>query len=94
MKAEWKDGTSYSRHDEERKQTVSTAKDGPIEITVVSDHRDYPGEWVMHCHALGISTFRLKNCKTEADAKRRALQTVNDRFLKYAIHVEKLLEEL
>lgn len=75
MPAEWKDTTSY-RQGEERNPRCWSAKFGDLEVTVLTGHIYYPGEWVMHfrpfcdAHPLGAKKDEL----TPAKAQERALQ--------------------
>ena len=70
----WTDATTYSRHYSkgDRLNPVEPkawrVKSGPVEIWIGKDHRDYPGEWVMHCAALGINTKALR-LPGDTDAK-------------------------
>lgn len=59
--AEWKDTTSYAQGDRARGRQPDcwTLKEGQISIAVLSGHLYYPGEWVMHCYALGIKEYQL-----------------------------------
>lgn len=54
------DSTTYSRDQKERIPTSWRLKTSALTITIVSGHRFYPGEWVMHCHDVGIDTHPLK----------------------------------
>lgn len=56
---EWTDATSYSRGDNERKQSAWELKLPSLRIWVGNKHKDYPGEFIMHCFELGIDTMRL-----------------------------------
>lgn len=56
----WKDTTSYSQGDKERKQTTYTTESGRIRITITCAHIYYPGQWVMHCPGLSVDTHLLK----------------------------------
>jgi hypothetical protein len=63
---EWKDSTSYSKGDKERKQTAWTYQNDLLRITVTNNHRDYPGKWIMHCFAIGINTKPVSLVTDEA----------------------------
>lgn len=56
---EWKDTTSYSRSDVERKPTTFSAQCGPMRLVVTSGHIRYPGRWVAH----GFPLFENKELK-------------------------------
>lgn len=72
----WIDSTSY-RRGENRVPTMFTAATGQLAITVTCGHRDYKGEWVMHCEALHINAEPLgAHCKTASQAKREAISIV------------------
>lgn len=75
MKSEWK-VKSYSRCPE-RKPTGWEIKGSYLSIYVTCGHIDYPGEWVMHCHKLGINAEGLK-CDNLPDAKDNALSMVDE----------------
>lgn len=51
-KLEWKDKTSYGLGDRVRVPTTIVARCGPLELTVISGHIYYPGQWVAHCRPL------------------------------------------
>lgn len=78
---EWKDATSYSRHDMERKPrwwtTTIGGIVGGIRVSVGNDHIYYPKgkTWLMHAQSLGFDTYVLK-AKNEHDAKAEALQVI------------------
>lgn len=76
----WKDTTSYSRDDKERKPDCFTAKSGKLTITVTCGHIHYRGVWIMHCFKLGIDTLELKNCTSLEEAKMRAISIVKSEF--------------
>jgi len=63
---EWNDATNYSRDKKERKQTAWELNLPSLKIWVGCEHRDYPGEFIMHCFALGINTKRL-HLKADTD---------------------------
>lgn len=53
----WKDSTSYSQSDRERKEpTAWSVNAGGVRLTVTKAHIRAPGEWVMHCPELGMDT--------------------------------------
>lgn len=72
----WKDITSYSQGDKERKPTSFEAVSGELRIYITSGHISYRGEWIMHCNAVGIDTLHMKTCKTQDDAEKRAIHNV------------------
>jgi len=72
----WKDITSYSQGDKERKPTSFEAVSGDLRIVITSSHISYKGDWVMHCRALGIDTLHMITCKTQDDAEKRAIRNV------------------
>lgn len=74
----WKDTTSYSRSDVDRKPSCFSAKSGSLNITVTNGHIHYKGKWIMHCFKLGIDTMPLPDCANEQEAKHRAIAIVRD----------------
>jgi len=73
---EWKDATTYSRDNKERKQTAWELTLPSLRIWVSKGHKNHPGEFVMHCFALGIESKRL-NLKEDAnieDVKEKAIK--------------------
>lgn len=73
---EWKDATNYSRDQKERKQTAWELKLPSLRIWIGCGHRNYPGEFVMHCFELGVDTHRL-NLKADTD-----IEIVKEKALK------------
>ena len=88
----WWDTTTYRQGDKERKPRTYTIKHGFLNVTIVSGHRDYPGEWVLHCFAVGIDTkpinilndvYQSVTATTEDDldiVKARAIEIVEARI--------------
>jgi len=72
----WKDVTSYSQGDKERKPTSFEVVSGDLRIYITSGHISYRGDWVMHCKALWIDTLHMPTCKTKEDAEKRAILIV------------------
>jgi hypothetical protein len=71
----WTDTTSYARG-EEKKQTAWTLSNNLIRITVMNEHRYYPGEWVMHCRQVGINEYIL------GEVEKYSLQQIKARSIK------------
>lgn len=74
---EWKDATSYSQGQSGKiAPNAWECRIGGIRIWVGSGHRSYPGEWVMHCHELGISEKRIgpTSSLSDHDARNEALK--------------------
>ena len=86
----WKDTTSYSQGDKERKQTTYTTKNGRIRITITCAHIYYPGQWVMHCAAPSVDTRLLKNCDTCEQAKNKAILLVKNTLLLMLQDIEEI----
>lgn len=78
---EWKDATSYSKHGE-RVQNVWMFKGKVLTVKVVKHHRNYPGEWIMHCRDISISDKSLGNHNTMTleQAQQSALSIVKNRL--------------
>lgn len=70
---EFKDVTSYSRGDNERKPTMFEANVGKLKIVVMSNHRYYPGKFVYSCHGLAIEAYELHQATTMREAAKYAL---------------------
>ena len=83
----WKDATSYSQGDKERKPTSFEVASGELRIYITCRHISYRGEWIMHCKAVGIDTLHMKTCKTQGDAEKRAIHNVR-------LKLERLIESL
>lgn len=56
----WHDSTTYSRDDKQRVPSCWSYQTEKLRITVVKNHRDYPGRWVMHCFDIGMKNVLLK----------------------------------
>jgi hypothetical protein len=69
MKNEWTDATTYSRDQVDKKQTAWELKLPSLRIWISNGHRDYPGEFILHCFALGLNTHRL-NLKADCDIEK------------------------
>lgn len=79
----WQDITTYSRDDKERKPTSFACRGPNLGIVVTCGHRDYPGQWVMHCSRLGIDTFLLE-AKDLKSAKEEAVKVASSKIALYA----------
>jgi len=91
-KYEWKDVTSYSQGGS-REPNAWTCKLLPgFSITVMCRHRDYPGKWVLYCHAIGAECI-LPVSNLE-DAKGEAVQVVWDRLQKWQSVLSELAIEM
>lgn len=77
---EWKDVTSYSRDDKERKPTTFEAKEGALRIVITCGHINHRPQWVMHCGALSIDTYPLKEGATKEQAEEESLALVHERL--------------
>lgn len=78
----WQDSTTRSRGQENAPASAWTYENKVLRITVLNDHRHYPGEWVMHCFSLGIDTLRMK-LKADASpeqAQETALLIIRNRL--------------
>ena len=74
----WEDATSYSRGQEHIPTAWATTIGPEVgRIFVTSSHRDYPGQWIMHCYRLGIDTLLLDDSPdTAQEAQAIALVVV------------------
>ena len=80
---EWKDVTCYSRGDKDREPTTWKADYGDrFSVSITCAHIYHPGQWVMHCHALGIDTKPMPS-KSLEDAKVDAEAYVRSTLLGY-----------
>lgn len=55
----WKDATSYSQSEKERKPRAWDAKIGACRIYITNGHIIYRPQWIMSCYELGIDTKLL-----------------------------------
>jgi hypothetical protein len=79
----WKDCTSYSRNDKERKPTIFELKlPSGLRISIVNGHIYYKGQWIMHCFDIGIDTHPL-NVKTQEEAQEKAIKTVRTKIKRW-----------
>jgi hypothetical protein len=88
----WKDTTSYSQSEKERLPGTFTIKDENLTITITNGHIYHKGEWIMHCHKLGI-TEHVLGVKTELSAKVEALKVVGAKILKLRASLEHFIEK-
>lgn len=65
----WEDSTTYSRNNPSRIPSAWTMQGKRLRITVMTGHRDDPGEWVMSCHQLNINARRIGISKYAAPEK-------------------------
>lgn len=86
----WKDVTSYSRDDKERKPTTFEARAGALRIVVTCGHVRYRPKWVMHCFALAIDTYPLDKSETQEQAEADAMVIVSERLADLAACAAKL----
>ena len=56
----WKDTTTRSRNEPNAPADTWSYENKLLRISVVIGHRNYPGEWIMHCFSLGFDTFRMR----------------------------------
>jgi hypothetical protein len=70
----WKDTTSYSQGDTNRTPTAFTKTKGRLSVTVTCGYIGIAPEWVMHCYILGINIIHMPECKSEEEAKARAIK--------------------
>ena len=84
--AEWKDTTSYSRDDKERKPRCWTLGEGPLRVVLLNNNRFYPGEYVISCYGLNIEAHQI-GLKADVDlevAKGLAIRIVQANLRRYA----------
>ena len=81
MKPEWKDVTSYSRDDKERKPTGFQIGVGDLQIIITCAHIYHSPNWVVHCYALQIDTKRLQ-ATTREEAQAEAINIVKEKLAK------------
>lgn len=72
---QWKDITSYSRGDKERKPTTFEARAGGLRIVVVYGHIDYRQQWTLWCKPF-YDNYPLEGVTTAEDAQFEARQLV------------------
>lgn len=51
----WRDRTQYSQGGKRIPRIFETIVGGSHRIVIVSNHRDYPNDWVFHCHDLNFN---------------------------------------
>jgi hypothetical protein len=76
MSAQWKDVSTYSRSDKERKPWAWEIRLGVWRLVVVYNHRDYPGQYIYYIPSV-IGDTLLPVAHTEEEAKRHALGGVH-----------------
>jgi hypothetical protein len=81
---EWKDITSYSQGQVDRKPTILQYKTPHITLSIVWNHRNYPDEWVMNCFDIRMEQERLNlDSYDEIDyAKEKAIELVDKKLNK------------
>lgn len=77
----WKDATSYSRNDKERKPTAYETVIGDVRVYITCGHIHYRPEWVFSCHALGFDTKHLPKAKSKEDAAEQAMKYCREKVL-------------
>lgn len=83
--APWKNVTSYSQGDKERKPRTWEARFGALRI-VVTRHMDYEkDQWVLRCHDLHLERLLASKDVTEAACQAKAVVQA---------HLEQLLRDL
>jgi hypothetical protein len=75
----WKDSTSYSQGQKDRKPTAHTIRTEGLTITVTKGHIYYPGVWIMHCHQVGMKEIEL-GTETEEESKIEAVRLVKSKL--------------
>ena len=56
----WKDSTSYSKGGRGKKEPSAYMwENGRLRITVTKGHIYYKGQWIMHCHKIGLTEIDL-----------------------------------
>lgn len=87
----WKDVTSYSRNDKERKPTTFEVREGALRVVITCGHISYRPQWVMHCNALSIDTYPLKKGLSKEQAEAEAMSVVFQRLADLTQCADKLL---
>ena len=67
----WKDVSSYSRYDKEKKPNVWETKCASVSVVVIWNHVYYPGKWT--CHISPWYDTHLLKAKTKEVAQTEAL---------------------
>lgn len=78
--AQWKDITTYSRGDTDRNPHCWQVKIGKFKVTILNNHRDYNGIYVMHLDPHLIDTRPLSVAFSLEDAKQQALDVARGIF--------------
>lgn len=77
----WKDATSYSQGDAERKPTAWSRDVGDLRIVITCAHIYHKGEWVMHCRPwFDTHPLNLSASTGEKDAQIVALDLVRKKI--------------
>jgi hypothetical protein len=81
MTHEWKDTTSYSQGGSKKPRCWSTHLFFGLRLTVMNQHRDWPGVWLMTIPTIGFEQ-RLQNIPLEdvAAAQAQALEVARKHF--------------
>lgn len=81
----WKDTTTYSRGDKERKPSEWTWEKGKLKITVLTGHMYYPNRWLLICPMAGMPQSVLKApIETPLEEiQAAAIRIVRKRLLEY-----------
>lgn len=78
----WENATSYRSGQVDRTPNAWRARAGDLLISVVSAHRYYPGQWVMHCSPW-FDTYDLRmpaNEFTSVQAQHTAVDKVRSKL--------------
>ena len=89
MKKEWVDCTTYNRDDKERNPTSWELKTRYLRLVIVSNHRDYPDFWIMHCYNIGVTAHNLliRSSEPKEIAQEKAIRIAK-------IYLNKMLDSL
>jgi hypothetical protein len=71
----WKDGTSYSRGQEDRTPSTWNCETKSLSITVTRHSWFEKDDWILHCYKIGIERHKLSSKDLEL-AKAEALDIV------------------
>lgn len=90
MEQKWKDCTSYSRSDTEKKPSVWEIESGSIRIAVTKSHIRCPGIWVMNCHKLGLDCREL-GVETKEEAQSESKLVVHEIVAKLLKDIDEII---
>lgn len=81
---QWQDATTYFKNTVDRTPTAWQYDTPDLWIWISKNHRHYPNEWVITCHAVGIEAAQMRvtiDTPLE-DVQSMAIRVIRRRLLK------------